>query len=209
MLRCRFAEEGFPVSSASTGEEGLALAAKVHPDLVILDVMMPGMDGLEVCQLLRQRSAVPIVFLTARASEVDRVLGFKLGGDDYVTKPFSVNELVARVKAILKRKAPAAEGKPGRRGGVEIDHDRREVRVQGKAVKLTPKEFLLLETLKEAEGKIVSRQSLMKRIWGYDRSLGLDNRRVDHLVCRLRRNLLSEGARILTVSGAGYRLKRA
>lgn len=213
LLRYRFEEEGFAVSWAPTGEKGLLLAAKEDPALVILDVMLPGMDGLEVCQQIRQRSSVPIVFLTARGSEVDRVLGFKLGGDDYVTKPFSVNELVARVKAILKRRAPApapaAAAKPRRHGGITIDHDRREVLVQGRPVKLTPKEFMLLETLRDAGGKIVSRQFLMKKIWGYDRNLGIDHRRVDHLVCRLRRNLLTEGARIQTVSGAGYSLKRA
>lgn len=152
---------------------------------------------------------MPIVFLTARGSEVDRVLGFKLGGDDYVTKPFSVNELVARVRAILKRKAPAPAPKPRSLGGIAVDHDSREVRVKGKAAKLTPKEFTLLELLMEADGKVVSRQTLMKSIWGYDRKLGMDDRRVDHLVCCLRRSLKSEGARILTVSGSGYRVKTA
>lgn len=207
LLRYRFSEEGFAVSCAPTGEKGLALAAKEDPALVILDVMLPGMDGLEVCQKLRQRSAVPVVFLTARGSEVDRVLGFKLGGDDYVTKPFSISELVARVRAILKRKAPADARKSRSLGGIKVDHDSREVRVAGKAVKLTPKEFSLLELLMDAGGKVVSRSQLMKNVWGYDRNLGMDDRRVDHLVCCLRRNLKSEGSRILTVSGSGYRVK--
>lgn len=207
LLRYRFNEEGFSVSCAFTGERGLELAEKEDPALVILDVMLPGMDGLEVCQRLRQRSAVPVVFLTARGGEVDRVLGFKLGGDDYVTKPFSVNELVARVRSILKRKAPPpAAARKRRLGGIAVDCDSREVRVQGKAVRLAPKEFLLLELLLDAGGKVVSRQFLMKKVWGYDRELGMDDRRVDHLVCRLRRLLRAEGARIITVSGSGYRI---
>lgn len=207
LLRYRFNEEGFAVSCAFTGERGLELAEKEDPALVILDVMLPGMDGLEVCQRLRQRSAVPVVFLTARGGEVDRVLGFKLGGDDYVTKPFSVNELVARVRSILKRKAPPpAAARKRRLGGIAVDCDSREVRVQGKAVRLAPKEFLLLELLLDAGGKVVSRQFLMKKVWGYDRELGMDDRRVDHLVCRLRRLLRAEGARIITVSGSGYRI---
>ena len=211
LLRLRFQREGFAVAWALTGEDGLALAAKEDPALVLLDVMLPGMDGLEVCRLLRRSSSVPIIFLTVRAGEAERLLGFKLGGDDYMMKPFSVDELVARVKAILKRQAaapPAAKQLQGLHG-IEIDHDRREVFVHGKAVKLTPKEFMLLETLIGADGKILPRQLLMKRVWGYDQKLGLDERRVDHLVCRLRRNLREEGSRILTVSGAGYRIKRA
>lgn len=211
LLRLRFQREGFAVTWALTGEDGLALAAKEDPALVILDIMLPGMDGLEVCRLLRRSSSVPIIFLTVRAGEAERLLGFKLGGDDYMMKPFSVDELVARVKAILNRKVaapPAAKKLRGRRV-IDIDHDRREVRVHGQAVKLTPKEFMLLETLMAADGKVLPRRLLMKRIWGYDRKLGLDERRVDHLVCRLRRNLREEGSRILTVSGAGYRIKRA
>lgn len=209
LIKYNFDKEGYHIVHASDGEAGLALARKERPDLIILDIMLPKMDGLEFCRLFRQEHKTPIIFLTAKKSEVDRILGFKLGGDDYVTKPFSVGELLARVAAILRRVSGADrdETPPLRAGQLEVDLARHEVRVKGQAVPLTPKEFEFLKVLVESDGKVLSRDQLLEKIWGYDRSMEIDTRTVDQHIARLRRKLKSEGFRIATVTNAGYRLK--
>lgn len=210
LIKYNFDKEGYHVVHASDGETGLALARKEKPDLVILDVMLPKLDGLEFCRLFRQESKTPIIFLTAKKSEVDRILGLKLGGDDYVTKPFSVGELIARVAAVLRRASGTGqdEAPPLRAGQLEVDLARHEVRVKGQTVALTPKEFEFLKALVEADGKVLSRDQLLEKIWGYDRSMEIDTRTVDQHIARLRRKLKGEGFRIATVTNAGYRLKR-
>lgn len=208
VLRYNLEKEGYRVSEASDGKAALAAARRVKPDLLLLDVMLPGLDGFEVCKALRKESEVPILFLTARKEELDRVLGLELGADDYVTKPFSVRELLARVKAVLKRAAhPAAPAAAKRFGALSVDFERYEVRVGAKGVELTPTEFKLLRLLIEADGKALSRDAVLGRLYGPDRSHELDERSVDQLVARLRDKLASESGRVVTVKNVGYRFK--
>jgi DNA-binding response OmpR family regulator len=197
------ARDGFRVLKAATGESGLDAVRTHRPRLVVLDVGLPDIDGLEVCRRLRQTSQVPVIFLTARDGEVDRVLGLELGGDDYVTKPFSPAELVARVKAVLRR----ADGGPSsdvlQAGGVTIDAGRREVVVDGEVVPFTTKEFDLLRFLAERTGLALSRQQILDGVWGYD-WFG-DVRTVDVHIAQVRKKV-GDALQISTVRGVGYRL---
>jgi DNA-binding response OmpR family regulator len=198
------AREGFRVLKTGTGEAGLQAVKDHRPRLVVLDVGLPDVDGLEVCKRLRTTSQIPVIFLTARDSEVDRVLGLELGGDDYVTKPFSPAELVARVKAVLRRVdgGPAAEVMQV--GAVAIDAGRREVRVGGEPVDFTTKEFDLLRYLAERAGLALSRQQILDGVWGYD-WYG-DARTVDVHIAQVRKKL-GDAVDIKTVRGVGYRLE--
>lgn len=212
VVRYNLEKDGYKVLVAEDGEAGLALARREKPDLVILDIMLPKLDGLAVCKTLRQDSQVPIIFLTAKKSEVDRVLGLKLGADDYVTKPFSVAELSARVEALLRRAGAGAAAKPagGRRvGELVVDVERHEVAVRGKAVEVTPREFTFLSLLLEADGRVLTRNRILEEVWGADKSYDIDARTVDQHIARLRRKLGPEGGRIVTVLHAGYKLKKA
>jgi DNA-binding response OmpR family regulator len=210
VVALNFKKEGFELLTAKTAEDGLRLARKRRPALVISDIMLPGMDGLEMVRILRQESQVPVLFLTARKDEVDRILGFKLGADDYLGKPFSMRELVCRVRAILHRANPRpAVARPNflRVGGIEIDLDRREVRVNGRHRRVTPRELTVLTLLIEADGKVLSREDLLKRLWGVDEDADVSTRTVDQHIARLRRSLLSERRRIVTVKGLGYKIE--
>ena len=198
--------EGFRVLQASDGENGLEIVHRDKPRLVILDVGLPGaIDGLDVCRRLRADGSVPVLMLTARDGEVDRVLGLELGADDYVTKPFSPRELVARVKAILRR----ADGPPKEgpevlaAGSVEVDTGRREARVGGQVVPLATREFDLLQFLAENAGLALSRRQLLEGVWGPD-WYG-DERTVDAHVRQLRKKL-GDALPLATVWGVGYRL---
>jgi DNA-binding response OmpR family regulator len=197
--------EGFRVIQAGTGEAGLAAIERERPRMAILDIGLPGgIDGMEVCQQLRAKHSLPILMLTARDSELDRVLGLELGADDYVTKPFSPRELVARVRAILRR----SDGATGRSevlmaGRVEVDLVRREARLDGEVVPLASKEFQLLQFLAERPGRALSRQQLLDGVWGpgwYG-----DDRTVDAHVRQLRKKL-GDALPLGTVWGLGYRL---
>jgi len=201
--------EGFQVSSASSGEEALRQVRHASPDLVLLDLMLPAMGGLEVCRKLRQDPAtvaLPIVMLTAKGDEVDRVLGLELGADDYIVKPFSPKELLARVRAVLRRAKPAPGAAAIAIGALAIDPGTRTVTVQGAPVTLTHKEFELLSALADAQGRVLSREFLLDRVWGYSRAGEIESRTVDVHVRRLRVKLGPEGRRILTVKSVGYRL---
>jgi DNA-binding response OmpR family regulator len=196
--------DGFRVVKAAAGEDVLAAVGTHRPRLVVLDVGLPDIDGLEVCRRLRQTSAIPVIFLTARDTEIDRVLGLELGADDYVTKPFSPPELVARVKAVLRR----ADGAPTTAevvqvGGVTIDLGRREVRVGEEPTAFTTKEFDLLTFLAERPGLALSRQQILDGVWGYD-WFG-DARTVDVHIAQVRKKVAT-AVRIDTVRGVGYRL---
>ena len=204
--------EGYQVSAASSGEEALRQVQAAPPDLVLLDLMMPAMDGLEVCRRLRQDPAtamLPIVMLTAKGDEVDRVLGLEIGADDYVVKPFSPKELLARVRAVLRRSRPAPGAAPLRLGALSIDLGTHTASVDGLALALTPKEFDLLRALVEARGRVLSREFLLDRVWGYARASEVESRTVDVHVRRLRVKLGPEGRRILTIKSVGYRLDTA
>ena len=203
-------QAGYAVSSAASGPAGLAMAAAPDVALVILDLMIPGKSGQEVCRRLRATSRVPIIMLTARASESDRVGGLELGADDYVSKPFSPREVVARVRALLRRTTPGARAAPAPTmiGLLEIDNWARLARVNGREVSLTPTEFKLLETLGQSPGRVFTREELLARAFGpgYD---GLD-RTVDVHITNLRKKLESgDGPRYVhTVHGVGYRLAK-
>lgn len=201
--------EGYQVSAASSGEEALRQVQAAPPDLVLLDLMMPAMDGLEVCRRLRQDPAtamLPIVMLTAKGDEVDRVLGLEIGADDYVVKPFSPKELVARVRAVLRRSRSAPGAAPLKVGALVMDLGTHTASVGGEPLTLTPKEFDLLRALVEARSRVLSREFLLDRVWGYSRASEIESRTVDVHVRRLRVKLGPEGRRILTVKSVGYRL---
>ena len=209
LLDYNLTKAGYLVLSARDGESGLAAARKHSPDAIILDVMMPGLDGWEVCKRLRQdpsTSALPLLMLTAKADEGDRVLGLELGADDYVTKPFGVRELLARVKALLRR-SEAASTSPEvlKTGKIVLDSSRRTVTSSAKPVALTATEFNLLKALAEKEGRVISREDLLSLARGDD--VAVMDRTVDVHVAALRKKLGKNGETIETVRGVGYRLK--
>jgi two-component system, OmpR family, response regulator len=204
--------DGFRVVSARDGEEALRLFAAERIDLVVLDIMLPKLDGLEVCKRLRAESSVPIIMLTARDDEFDTVLGLELGADDYITKPFSIREFRSRVRALLRRAgAPrhdAPEAEPLVSGNVSLDSDRRVATVEGRTLDLTYVEFELLRSLVAQPGKVFSRRALLQAIWGD--SAYREPRTIDVHVRHLREKIEpdpSEPELILTVRGAGYRLR--
>ena len=196
--------DGYRVVQSATGEGAVRAVSDHRPRLVVLDVGLPDIDGLEVCRRLRQTTSIPVIFLTARDTEIDRILGLELGADDYMTKPFSPAELVARVKAVLRRvDGSAAPAEIVQVGGVTIDMGRREVRVNDTPVMFTTKEFDLLKFLAERPGLALSRQQILDGVWGYG-WFG-DARTVDVHIAQVRKKV--EGAvQILTVRGVGYRL---
>ncbi len=215
-LRNNLEIEGYDVSIAADGQRGLDEALRLQPDLVILDLMLPGLDGFRVLHELRRRGfKPPILILTARGEETDKVRGLRLGADDYVTKPFGVLELLARVEALLRRsgedgwKVRAANARPIERfGDVEVDQDARVVRRGGREVALTPKEYELLVALLQRRGAAVSRYDLMQEVWGYNATVL--SRTVDTHIAELRRKLEhdpSHPAYIITIRKVGYRLE--
>lgn len=208
-------KEGWLVSRATTGEEGWEKVQNEHPDLVLLDLMLPGIDGMEVCRRIRQNKLtrdVPIIILTAKAEEADRVLGLESGADDYVTKPFSPRELVARVRAVLRRVdknfSEAEEKETLSLGPMKMDLRRHKVLVRGEEIELTPKEFDLLHLLLSHPGRAFSREYLLENLWGYE-FFG-DTRTVDVHVRRLRQKIEEDPAQpywLETVRGVGYRMR--
>jgi DNA-binding response OmpR family regulator len=204
--------EGFRCREVATGAEALHAVRTAIPDLLVLDLMLPDVDGLVVCRRLRAdvgTAAIPIIMLTAKSDEIDRVVGLELGADDYVAKPFSPKELVARVRAVLRRARPDTSGRVYREGPIVLDPGRHIVTVRGTAVALTPKEFDLLQILLEAAGRVLSREHLLTRVWGYAHADEIESRTVDVHVRRLRAKLGDEGRRIATVKSVGYRFERA
>lgn len=206
LCRMYLEREGFQVDRAGDGEEALQQVAARQPDLVVLDVMLPKLDGFEVCRQLRAASDVPILMLTARTDDVDKIVGLELGADDYLTKPFNPRELVARVKAILRRRGPAepTDG-PLRLGDLEIDPARREVTIASEPADLRTKEFDLLLAFARNSGVVLSRDRLLETVWGYE--YPGQTRTVDVHVAQLRKYLKpSNSVRIETVTGVGYKL---
>jgi two-component system response regulator ResD len=205
LVRMYLVAEGFSVETASNGREALEAVRQAKPALVVLDLMMPEMDGWEVCRRIRKDNDTPIILLTARADDVDKIVGLEIGADDYMTKPFNPRELVARVKAVLRRyEAGKAPNRVLTLGDLRIDPDRREVKVKDRVVELRPKEFDLLTTLAKSPGVVFERERLLKIAWGYE-FLG-DSRTVDVHVTWLRDKLRDSTARIQTVWGVGYKL---
>ena len=207
-LRYNLEREGYRVITASDGDVGLTLARSDRPDLVILDLMLPAIDGFEVCRLLRREMTVPILMLTAKADEVDKVVGLELGADDYVTKPFSMRELLARVRALLRRAEtlPAVDREILAAADLQVDLRRREASKSGQLLPLKPKEYELLVFLLRNRGRAFTREQLLDQIWGYD-FVG-DTRTVDVHVRWLRQKIEDEPAkpkRLITIRGMGYR----
>jgi DNA-binding response OmpR family regulator len=205
LVRLYLEKEGFAVTAASDGEQALVLYERTAPDMVILDLMLPKMDGFEVCRELRRRSDVPILMLTARSEDVDAIVGLELGADDYVTKPFNPRALVARVKAILRRTdATAKGGRPITVGDLRIDPRRREAYVGERRLGLRAREFDLLAALARDPGVVLSREALLEDVWGTD--FPGETRTVDVHVAEVRKKLGEDGPQVETVRGIGYRL---
>lgn len=206
LVRLAMERAGFQTLTAADGQSALTCAARDLPDLVVLDIGLPEVDGLEVCRRIRQRSEVPVLFLTARDDEIDRILGLELGADDYVTKPFSPRELVARVRAILKRTAGAEVATPLRTGGLTLDPAARTCRIEGRDLALTATEFRLLELMMAQAGRLIPRLALIGAIWG-TRS-AVSDRTLDSHLRNLRRKLAEAGLAeaIETRHGQGVRL---
>jgi DNA-binding response OmpR family regulator len=200
---------GYTVRTAATGNEALAQFQASTPGLIVLDLMLPDIDGIEVCRRIRKTSDVPILMLTARDEDVDKIIGLEVGADDYLTKPFNPRELVARVKSILRRASPErrqVESKQLRHGDLLIDAGRREVRVGDEEIQLAPKEFDLLWELLDHRGLVLTRDQLLERVWGY--TFAGDTRTVDVHVRQLRRKL-GDASPIVTVWGVGYKVAPA
>jgi two-component system alkaline phosphatase synthesis response regulator PhoP len=206
LLKYNLEKEGYASLAAYDGQAGLDTARKEKPDLIILDLMLPKMDGMQVCRAIRQESQVPIIMLTAKKEEIDRIIGLELGADDYVTKPFSVRELLARIKTILRRTRPEVQNEHVFKAGtLEADFSRYTVTVKGKPVALSSKEFDFLKILIQANGKALTRDQLLEQVWGHDPSFEIDTRTIDQHIARLRDKLGVEAKRVITVKNVGYR----
>ena len=209
LVRLYLEKEGFDVTVESRGDEALAAFQKNPPSLVLLDIMLPGMDGLQVCRAVRQMSAIPIIMLSAKDETFDKVLGLEIGADDYITKPFEGKELVARVKAVLRRSAPGDSEKDTLSfPGLTISLEKYEVRFQGKVLEMPPKELEVLYFLASHQNRVFTREQLLEQVWGFD--FYGDSRTVDVHIKRLREKLQgseSLGWQIRTVWGVGYKFE--
>jgi DNA-binding response OmpR family regulator len=211
MLEYNLKKEGFRTITCNNGEDAIDLTKKEKPDIILLDLMLPGIDGLEVCKTLKKEektSSISIVMLTAKVQESDKIVGLELGADDYITKPFSPRELIARIKAILRRvkdkeKLPEVLNI----GDLSIDFSKIQVSLKGKLIELTSKEFELLKTLIKAKGRVLSRDYLLDTIWGFDKAMEIQTRTVDVHVRTLRRKLKYFAKCIITVKNYGYRFE--
>lgn len=201
--------EGYSFFSAMDGEQALEKAASLKPDLIVLDIMMPKKNGIDVCREIRQNSRVPIIMLTAKGEEIDRILGLELGADDYIVKPFSAREVVARIKAVLRRLTMASEEpqKVLRFDSLEININNYDVRVNGQRIPFTPKEVEIFQLLASHPGRVYEREQILSQVWGYD-YFG-DTRAVDTQIKRIRAKLPEEGVpwSIKTVYGIGYKFE--
>jgi DNA-binding response OmpR family regulator len=209
--------QGYAVETAAEGHQALAMARDIKPDLIIMDIMLPGLDGMEITRILRKESSVPILMLTAQGDEIDRVLGLELGADDYMPKPFSMRELIARVKALLRRVQMDKEAQGGEQpvqttlvfDNLEVDERKHEIRLDGEALKLKPKEYDLLLHLVRHKGQVLPRSLILERVWGWDFAGG--TRTVDVHIRWLREKIENDPTnpvRIITVHGVGYRFDR-
>jgi len=209
LLTFNLEQEGYRVTAAARGDEGLQKAKKEKPDLIILDLMLPEINGFEICKILKddpQTVQIPIFMLTAKSTEADKVLGLELGADDYLTKPFSPREMLARVKTILRRareQAPASEILHA--GKLTLDLAKHEALLKDKKIDLTAKEFALLKTLMTSGGRALTREYLLENVWGYDQSVNIETRTVDMHIGGLRKKLGTESERLVTVKTVGYR----
>lgn len=205
-VEMRFRKEGFSTFTATSAEEGMRIYRRVRPDLLILDIMLPQRSGLDLCKAIRKESSVPIIFLTARVEDADRIQGLEIGGDDYVTKPFNLSELVARVKAVLRRSTGEAPYEVVQSGNLVIDPRSHTATLDSKELKLSPKEFALLHFLARNKGQVFSRDALLDRVWGKDAYV--EPRTVDVHIRWLRSRIEEDATnpkRIITMRGVGYK----
>ncbi|MBF0385137.1 MAG: response regulator transcription factor [Candidatus Omnitrophica bacterium] len=211
MLEYNLKKEGYKTSILSNGEDVSRFLIKNTPNLIILDLMLPGIDGLEVCKNLkkdRKTASVPIIILTAKSQETDKIIGLELGADDYITKPFSPRELIARIRAILRRSNnPEKEPETYNTGDLTIDFSKIMITIKGKTINLTSKEFELLKVLINSKGRVLSREHLLDNIWGFENSSEIETRTVDVHIRTLRKKLKTESKRIITVKNYGYRFE--
>jgi len=217
LLRYNLENNGYKVVIADNGDEGYNLTLKELPDIILLDLMIPGIDGLELCKKIRMNEVtrkIPIIMVTAKSEELDKILGLELGADDYVTKPFGVKELIARIRTVMRRvkneEKPSLEPEKANRitfGNLEIDKDKYEVRIDGKKIVLTLKEFKLLKIMAENPGRVMTRDFLLDAVWGYE--YGGETRTIDVHIRNLRRKLWgdNEEGMIQTVRGVGYKFE--
>ncbi|MFC2149588.1 response regulator [Candidatus Auribacterota bacterium] len=208
MIEYNLQKEGYQTYSVGNGEDVLKRAKKDHVDLILLDIMLPGIDGFDVCRLIKSTEAtknIPIIIVSAKSQEADKIVGLELGADDYITKPFSVRELLARVKAVLRRRSPVIRETSFKGGGLIVDAVKHKVTVNGKEVNLTITEFKLLDFLVQNQGAVLKREKLLDAVFGYDSSVY--DRTVDAHIKTLRKKLGKLRTYIETVRGAGYRFK--
>ena len=208
LVKYNLEQGGFRVLTATKGNAGLETALKERPALVILDLMLPEMNGLEICQTLKQNEKtrlIPIIMLTAKGTESDKVVGLELGADDYITKPFSPRELLARIKAVLRRSREKAPEEILRSGAIELDVTKHELRLKGKPVEITAKEFELLRVLMGSKERVLTREVLLSKVWGYENSVNIETRTVDMHIGQLRKKIGKEAERIVTIKSVGYR----
>lgn len=207
-IKYSLGQAGFRTLTAFDGKQALELAQREVPDLITLDIMLPEHDGWEVCRLLRQDARtkrIPILMLTAKTDEAEKIVGLELGADDYMTKPFSMKELVARIKAILRRSKEPVPQEVLTVGDLTVDFGKHLVRIADKPVELTAKEFELLKALLQAHGRVLDREFLLDRVWGLEQSMEIETRTVDVHIGQLRKKLKGVAKRIVTVKNAGYR----
>ncbi|MBN1367253.1 MAG: response regulator transcription factor [Dehalococcoidales bacterium] len=212
-LKYNLRKEGYDVSTAADGEQALEVARREKPDLIVLDIMLPKLNGFEVCRILRREMTIPIIMLTAKADETDKIVGLEIGADDYMTKPFSIRELLARIRAMLRRSKMAEPAVIGasvslKIGALEIDTARHRSSLSGAPLELTPKEFDLLVFLATNKGLVFNREQLLEKVWGYD--FAGDTRTVDVHIRWLRQKIEADPAHptvLVTVRGTGYKLE--
>jgi DNA-binding response OmpR family regulator len=205
-VEMRFRKEGFSTFTAQSAEDGMRIFKRIHPDIMVLDIMLPQRSGLDLCRALRKESTVPIIFLTARVDEADRIEGLNIGGDDYVTKPFNLSELVARVKAVLRRATGDVPYEVVEAGDLVVDPRSHTVTLDSRSLKLSPKEFSLLHFLARNKGQVFSRDALLDRVWGKDAYV--EPRTVDVHIRWLRNQIEKDASspeRIITLRGVGYK----
>jgi len=210
LVRYNLEKSSFRVLAAKDGEIGLEKALKESPSLILLDLMLPGVDGIEVCKILKQNyktQNIPIITMTAKSEEPDIILGFELGADDYVAKPFSPRQLIARIRAVLRRSQPKSEDYVLKVGALEMDSVKHCVNLNGAPVELTFKEYGILELLLQSHGRVLSREHILENVWGHDESLNVELRAVDKHVAELRKKLKKEADRIMTIKNYGYRFE--
>jgi len=212
LLRMLLEREGFEVTVAQDGLEALEAVRRDKPDLVLLDLLLPELDGLEVCRRIRHdplTAHVPIIILSGKDEVADKVIGLEIGADDYITKPFEANELIARIKGRLRRAAPTDPARVLKVGSLEMQLDRHTITLRGKPIHLTSKEFNLLRMLIMTNGRVLSRDALFESVWGHHKDAGLQSRTIDVHIRSLRNKLGPEASRIFTVRNVGYRLDPA